>query len=368
MATKLIIMALSILLSQCGHKQRLPHNINERFIDFSFLDTASYFVIPLETLDESRIGNVSQILFEDERIFVADFSETFSVTIFSSSGEFLARIQSVGDGVGEYGTNRLAFDLDRDRKEVLVYDVVARKLVRYSFNGEFIRENSLVDFRGTDFAYLGNDKYAFWMGSEDKYQILVTDSVGIVLKKHNPIPDKYSYLLSLIPGFFSKGMGNEAWYIPIWEDKIFRITAESTELKIDFGFSDNIVSTLDEIELLGNNQTQDRFSCFFALLVNEKGQFATSIRHLGEYHGETLGIPVHIFGNLTTGNIEGGKLGTSVADFKEYGLGIGYPVGQKGEFFVRAINPDIVISVYPDEFGFLQSTDNPCLFFYKINL
>ena len=199
-AIQCLAMAIIILLYGCSERSLIPVDVKDRNLNFSFLDTASYKIVPLETLEESRVGNVDQVLFEDDRIFIFDFSVTFSVNIFSSSGNYLSRIFSVGDGEGEYGSSRLAFDLDRERKEIMIYDVVARKIIRYSFNGEYLRENSLVDFRGTDFAYLGNDSYAFWMSSEDEYQIFITDSTGTVLKKHNPIPEKYSYLISLIPG------------------------------------------------------------------------------------------------------------------------------------------------------------------------
>jgi hypothetical protein len=354
------LFLLSFSLPGCKDHPGTNNDFRNQVVDLSIIDTLSYRFVNLEYTPQSKIGEISELLFDDDRIFIFDSRDPFSLFIFDSSGKFINSVTRTNMGPVADGGSWLTFDLDRQRKEILIYDIGAQRILRYTYAGVFVRENKLVSYRGIQFAYLGNDNYAFWMESESDHQVVITDSSGFIISSHHPFPEKYNALMSFIPGYFSKGDDNSAYYIPIWEDKIYKVSQAGVTQVADLQFSANIVSTDDEINLLRMNRPLEKYSCFFSLHVTASGQYYTSIQYLGQNADGQPGLPLYIFGKLGTDKTTGGHLPAEVGKIIPYGEGAGHPSGRFGEYFVRIVHSEK--SASPD------NSWNPSLLFYKVKI
>ena len=363
----LIFGIIILILFQCGRRDNFLSQIRDNDLDFSFLDTSSYSVTILETTPEILIGEVNHVLFDSGYIFIFDSKKTFSVFVFNEDGSAFSKISKLGDGPGEYG-RWLSFDLDRARKHILIFDYGKRKILRYTYSGSFICESSLADYRGTVFSYLGNEKYAFWMHNYSDFQILITDSVGIVESNYIESEEKYSVLNVVMRDFFSKNKENNPYFIPIWEDKIYRAGSEGVEEVMDLKLKEHIVSSKEEIERHSKNLPIQKLDYLSSLHVNSLGQFFVSTTFMGDNQSLFSGFTILLVGNINTGVVIGGGLVITVENNKKYGLGIDSPDGHKDEYFVKVVDPQTLLYYYPDRFPNLKPTDNPCLFFYKIKI
>lgn len=366
-----LCLAVALITLNCCQSSGIQPDFNERALSFSFTDTASYRIVQLETPEGLQTGTINELLFDGDLIFTIDYSESFAVSVFNSEGKYLSGIyQSSSEPVnsGEYHRSKLSFDLDRKRKEIILYDVLAASLLRFTYNGQFLNETKLVEYRGSEFAYLGDDRYAFWMNNDSEYQVLITDSTGVQISGYHYIDPKYSGVISALPGFFSKGEEEGVYYIPIWEDAVYSITTSGIRKVFDLGFKHKIVGTSEEISLLESGQLQDKYSCFYSLFVTRNNHFYAGIRYLGDMMDETIGIPLHVFGSITDGKTEAGIIRTSTTEFRKYGFGIGYPNGVKGDYFVRVLPGTIVRDALPDYVTGEVNGSSRFLFFYRISL
>ena len=154
---------LSILFVSCSsNKQTAEHdlvtlkidwnNVLEE-IDYSPMVEDSVLMIPLETTDNSLIGEVSRLIYQNDLIYIAD-NLSNSIFVFDLAGKLKTKIHSEGNGLGEY--NRLAY-FTVHGKEMVVMDIDIRKLLFYDENGTFIRDKDISDIWGMDL-YCINDK------------------------------------------------------------------------------------------------------------------------------------------------------------------------------------------------------------------
>lgn len=98
---------------------------------------SSQVLIPLETTEESLIGEYDRILMTDSVICVLDYSKSRSIFIFDGKGHFKSKIMKVGRGPGEYVfPDGIALKGDT----ILVNDRVARKMLYYGLDGTFYKE------------------------------------------------------------------------------------------------------------------------------------------------------------------------------------------------------------------------------------
>ncbi|MDR0953904.1 MAG: 6-bladed beta-propeller [Rikenellaceae bacterium] len=94
--------------------------------------------IPLETTQESLIGNVSHVEVDSGLYFISDQTQS-KLLVFDSEGHFLNTIGRVGRGPGEY-IYLYSYYLDRSRKEVGVLDNYERKTLIYNYEGKHLRD------------------------------------------------------------------------------------------------------------------------------------------------------------------------------------------------------------------------------------
>ena len=77
--------------------------------------------IPLETKDESLIGDVNKILVHKNSIYVLDCTTAKSLFVFDKEGQFIRKVGRIGSGPGEY-VNLVDFTIDTDKDEIILLD------------------------------------------------------------------------------------------------------------------------------------------------------------------------------------------------------------------------------------------------------
>lgn len=137
--------------------------------------------IPLETNEKSLIGDVANIQFDGDRIFVYD-SNNSRLMEFNDKGKFISRIGSEGRGPGEY-IEMGHFALDRKSKHVYILDIAGQKLECYDYNGRHLKSQPMF-YMFSAFAFNRDNIFALtrWWGeinrgipNFDKHQLIIAD-------------------------------------------------------------------------------------------------------------------------------------------------------------------------------------------------
>lgn len=134
--------------------------------DFSSLIDTSIMIVPFENSDSCLIGEVTDLLLQNEKIFVID-NQTKTVFIFNLQGQFLSKICKIGRGSGEYLGITACTVID---STIIIYDHISRKVNRYNMQGQFLGKISF-DGWGASLFSIGNKLYFVndWSSSEEGY-------------------------------------------------------------------------------------------------------------------------------------------------------------------------------------------------------
>lgn len=101
------------------------------------LDVRTLKFIPLETVDESLIRNITKLLYVGNRYYIFD-GISYRVIVFSNDGKFLYSIDNVGKGPGEYIQ---PIDMDiAPNGDIYVADNATQKIIRYYNDGTQFEE------------------------------------------------------------------------------------------------------------------------------------------------------------------------------------------------------------------------------------
>ncbi len=198
--------------------------INKDIKYSSLIDEIKY--IPLEVKDSSKIiGEISKILFADNKFFVLDKIHLKTISVFDKDGKFINNIGSLGEGAGEY-TKIDDFFIDDKNNEVGVLSI--NRIIVFSIDGKFKREKKL-NFMATHIEK-GVDFFAF-EGVE--YNLLKTD-VDFNIKTVE-FPFSSIYDLHILNPFNT--MSQDILYRHSMSDTIYQITNTTTKPHyiIDFG-------------------------------------------------------------------------------------------------------------------------------------
>jgi hypothetical protein len=140
--------------------------------------------IPLETKEESLIGEISNILYDKDHIYVVDRSGT--IKIFDNEGRYLRSINRLGRGPEEY-TNFISASLVDNNIVVTAFNDV----VEYDIFGNFIKRvgSPKIDEYNIFFPVsLGKNSYvaplvkALGASTEDGYCVVAYDSLSNIRK------------------------------------------------------------------------------------------------------------------------------------------------------------------------------------------
>ena len=130
---------------------------------------SSHALVPLETTEESLVGEVMKIVKENGRYYLA--CDWKNILMFDGDGKYRGQIDRVGAGPGEY---RHVVDFDVLGERIAVLD--ADKVYFYTLEGDFVRTVAL-PFLGTNLKLLPEGKMLLCTSREDK-AIAVVDSTG----------------------------------------------------------------------------------------------------------------------------------------------------------------------------------------------
>lgn len=96
--------------------------------------------VTLVHLDSKEvIGEISELIFQDEHIVILDRYKTNKIFIFDSNGKLQTSISANGAGPGEFLWPR-AILFTHDEKAIIVHCDRTKKILKFSLSGEFIEE------------------------------------------------------------------------------------------------------------------------------------------------------------------------------------------------------------------------------------
>lgn len=359
-----LVISYFVLMASCSEAPANLENIKDRKIDLDVIDTLSYKYLPLETTKESIIGQLKQILFDMDLLFILNESDHQSVLVFDMEGRFITKVSRSGRGPGEYGGS-VEIDLDRKRKQILVYDQGGKKILRFGYDGTYQSELSLPDYMGTNFAFLAENRFAFHrgLGRNQGFYLNITDSLGNTIETHNPVNPFFEDMIQSIPNiFFSRSQKNGVLYIPIWSDQMYQLSQEGCRMVKDFNMSHVMISTIEDKSRRASGLETGKYDYFSRCFVNEGGQYIANIGFNNQLFS--------IVGDLENGNITGGNISfTKIEELRNYGYGIlGVVIGHHNDYFIKVIDCYNLKQMYPSKFSHLKESDNPVLFFFKVRI
>jgi len=177
---------------------------------------ASIEYIPLEDTDESLVGNILNVFYDNGHIYIKD--NTGLIKIFDRKGHFVRKINRLGRGPQEYSqwsTMSLA-----PNGNLLLADYP--ELKEYSVEGNLIRRTEYPNgFRISTAMMIDENRYIAPLGSPDYYReycAVIYDSLANVLQMI-PTPDLYG---SENNQPINQGSGEVLQFVIIIQPEIFR--------------------------------------------------------------------------------------------------------------------------------------------------
>lgn len=217
--------------------------------------------IPLETNRQSIIGEISKVIYFNERFYILDSEITSSIYIFGKDGSYISKISRRGGGPGEYA-RIYDFDIDRSVEQIVIFTGSPLKIIRNTIEGEFISETHPPCYADR-FIALPDKSSAIYLEYSDntpflkeEYNLIFIDSTsalkGGVLK----------YDHSRISKYFSKGLSTFYYYdggyyfYPALNDTVYRVGLNRITPVYAFDFGKD---SFDKIILQQDVSRQDSY-------------------------------------------------------------------------------------------------------------
>src|SRR5690606_17082799 len=219
---------------------RLPESIDRSIPMSELIDSLWY--IRLETHDNALIGNISKILYHENRYYIFDRTQTGSLFIFDSAGKFLNQIAPKGRGPGEF-VKAENFVINSKENVLEITDHSLHKIFCYNTQGDFLYDKNLY-FYFYDYQYLDTlayistyhsynihfpqiDNYKFLVGSSEFDSILY---VGLPYDVEKERKYNFGALSSLYP------TSNQVLLHEPLSDTIYEIRPTEVRAKYVFDF------------------------------------------------------------------------------------------------------------------------------------
>ncbi|WP_307757468.1 6-bladed beta-propeller [uncultured Mediterranea sp.] len=126
-------------------------------MDYSSWVEDSVLVVPLETRDDCLIGEISNLVYQNHRIYIAD-GLSKAVYVFDESGHLYSKVRAIGNGPEEY-LEISAFSVLNGR--MFIYDKMKEKIFIYNDDGQFLYTKDVSKIWGREMFFQGNDLYLF---------------------------------------------------------------------------------------------------------------------------------------------------------------------------------------------------------------
>ncbi|WP_308763041.1 6-bladed beta-propeller [uncultured Bacteroides sp.] len=248
---RILSIALScILVSSCVNdvRERNITSLSNFQIDFknatelNFEEKVdTFYYIPLETGKNNLLGEITKIQVDSVISVLDGMNQT--IHLYSLNGKLMTVIDKKGMGPGEYVQLGDFYTSYKDRYVELL-DPMKKKVMRYDFSGNFIKEISLPFPNGVSRFTKFNGYYVFDQQTRRnndkwKYSIVVISEDGKIINKFFPYTKYADILLSSRTSFYN--INNELHYVPIYCDTIFALDENSVSPKFSVDFSDKWV-------------------------------------------------------------------------------------------------------------------------------
>lgn len=184
---------------------------------------------PLVNDKQLLIGNVQYMDFLGTNVVLFD-NRIHQILIFNSSYELIKRIESRGEGPGEFKFLECFF-VDKERGEIVIFDSRLFKFLTYDAKGQFIREKK-VEYFARDLFKVGKKWLINNAWSDDKsnpYQIFVADEDFEIIDKLKP-QDKSIVSTIANPAPFIKTESNDIIFYEPLSDTIYQLNSSLDQL------------------------------------------------------------------------------------------------------------------------------------------
>ncbi|SDC59272.1 hypothetical protein SAMN04488104_100277 [Algoriphagus faecimaris] len=134
---------LIVLFLSCRDQTLNEINVSSIAVPYDKTTKASDFISKIEHFilpQEIAIGRIDKAVFYDSLYFFGDYDFCQCISVIDSSFNFVSNIKFFGEGPGEY-KNIMDFTLNEDLKTIDILSI--NKVLRYSFQGQFIEEFKL---------------------------------------------------------------------------------------------------------------------------------------------------------------------------------------------------------------------------------
>lgn len=341
----IIYFFLFIITSLFSCSKATEYDSEWRLLTFStqkisLKDSVDFVFIPLETQENFLIGEIIEVQFLEDRLFVLDRSNANNLYVFDKEGDFLSQVGTMGNAPGQY--NRIAsFDVDSDRRLIIVHDVGVNQLLHFDLDTYLFKYSKklpiwsdvhiLSEGRTALFAFNGVDDTR----KQDVY-LMVTDSLIEPLGYYFDAPYKSGYITSLVNKTMYSLKGQHYVYHP-YAPFVYEILHDDIKptYRLDFeGMSFPSSSFLERGMASQTNYTQEliqsnHISCY--AIFECRNMICIPIHKSGQFH-------FAIYPN----HASGGYLFTMSDWYKTMGLGDSgvyiKPQGASAEYIIGSLS------------------------------
>ena len=203
---------------------------------------AEYRYIPLETKPESFMGQLHNVIFYEDYIYVHDI-EGSVICIFDRNGRYLSKVGIKGDGPGEFTTLLQDMTIDPFTKRMLVYDQGLDKILYFSLKGDYLFSRNMNLNIDGDFqvitpnqilTYQSKSRHNVHLGEMDSYRIIMLDSL-LKITSYGHLYDDNVESLYCPPTFLHSTEG--ILYNPIFTTDFYSVTSQAIDLKYHIDYS-----------------------------------------------------------------------------------------------------------------------------------
>ncbi|MBQ4127794.1 MAG: 6-bladed beta-propeller [Alistipes sp.] len=249
--------------------------------------------IPLETTDESLVGNISKLLYENGKLIVVDKGNNKILVFDATTGKFLNCVGHQGRGPKEFISLRDVVVADGK-----LYVLDMGKILTYKLSGEFVGETRYKKGRFTKMDRPRGNK--IWLYSEladSCYFNRMDLTTGEIDVRHLPsIEDLYG-MSGPAPIFIGEYEGDPLVARP-YDNIVYRLSERSLTPFITFDFDLSGSATQQEIATLTQMKLMDK--------VSERKEYLYHIKHIEVKGDEIFVMPQVLVQGYSNSNPKSG--------------------------------------------------------------
>ena len=200
-------------------------------------------LVPLETTEESIVGDMLDCIITDEYIYIKDIYGNYSsVIIFDTNGKFIMRLKQ-GNGPGEIiSASYVFYDYNTEILYVANSDL---SMNLYKNNGDFIKKYSPNIFDMNDVVKISDGfLVSQYMNTKNEFKIMELDS-NFVKTSEIKLPKLPLYER----GTFAYSIDGNYWIVRTLDNNIYKYYDDSVKLIYHLNYSDYEYIVNDHIEV-----------------------------------------------------------------------------------------------------------------------